>query len=234
MRVDIWSDVVCPWCYVGKARFEQALRGFEHRDGVEVVFRSFELDPGKGSAVNGSAVKGSGGRETNLEMLSKKFGMPIAQARQMEERVAGLARAEGLEYQLERPNGNTFDLHRVLHLGRERDVQAGLVTALYRANFAEAREIFDREVVIEIACEAGLDAADVAKVIDTGEYADAVRADEQEAGQLDISGVPFFVFDMALGVSGAQATDVFTQALTQAWERTAHPSPGGGVGTGTG
>jgi predicted DsbA family dithiol-disulfide isomerase len=214
MRVDIWSDVVCPWCYVGKARFERALRGFEHRDEVEVVFRSFELDPGKGSAV-----KGSGGRETNLQMISKKFGMPSAQARQMEERVAGLARAEGLEYQLERPNGNTFDLHRVLHLGREKGVQAGLVTALYRANFAQAREIFDREVVIEIACEAGLDAADVAKVIDTGEYADAVRADEQEAGQLNISGVPFFVFDMALGVSGAQATDVFAQALTQAWEQ---------------
>jgi predicted DsbA family dithiol-disulfide isomerase len=209
MRVDIWSDVVCPWCYVGKARFEKALRGFGHSDEVEVVFRSFELDPGAAS----------GGRETNLEMIGKKFGMPMAQARQMEERVAGLARAEGLQYQLERPNGNTFDLHRVLQLGREKGVQGALIAAVYEANFADARQIFDREVVTEVAVQAGLDAADVSKVLDTDEYADAVRADEQEAGRLNISGVPFFVFDMALGVSGAQSTEVFTQALAQAWER---------------
>jgi predicted DsbA family dithiol-disulfide isomerase len=209
MRVDIWSDVVCPWCYVGKARFEKALSGFGHRDEVDVVFRSFELDPGAAS----------GGRETNLKMISKKFGMPIAQAQQMEERVAGLARAEGLQYQLERPNGNTFDLHRVLHLGREKGVQGALIAAVYQANFAEAREIFDREVVTEVAARAGLDAADVSKVLDTDEYAGAVRADEQEAGRLNISGVPFFVFDMAIGVSGAQSTEVFTQALSQVWER---------------
>jgi predicted DsbA family dithiol-disulfide isomerase len=213
MRVDIWSDVVCPWCYVGKARFETALRGFGHRDEVEVVFRSFELDPGASSAG-----PGAGGRETNLEMISKKFGMPMAQARQMEERVAGLARAEGLQYQLERPNGNTFDLHRVLHLGREKGVQGALIDAVYQANFAEARQIFSPEVIIEIAAQAGLDATDVSKVLDTDEYADAVRADEQEAGRLNISGVPFFAIDMALGVSGAQSTEVFAGALSQAWE----------------
>jgi predicted DsbA family dithiol-disulfide isomerase len=225
MRVDIWSDVVCPWCYVGKARFEKALHGFGHRDEVEVVFRSFELDPGAGSAGQGGAGQGgagqggAGGRETNLEMISKKFGMPMAQARQMEERVAGLARAEGLQYQLERPNGNTFDLHRVLQFGREKGVQGALIAAVYQANFADARQIFDREVVTEVAAQAGLDPADVSKVIDTDAYADAVRADEQEAGRLNISGVPFFVFDMALGVSGAQSTEVFTQALAEAWER---------------
>ena len=210
MRVDIWSDVVCPWCYVGKARFEKALDGFGHRDEVEVVFRSFELDPGAG---------GPGSHETNLEMISKKFGLPMAQARQMEERVAGLARAEGLEYQLERPNGNTFDLHRVLHLGREKGVQGTLIDAIYEANFGQAWEIFDREVVIEVAARAGLDAADVSKVLDTEEYGDEVRADEVEAGRLNISGVPFFVFDMSLGVSGAQSTEVFAQALSQAWEK---------------
>jgi predicted DsbA family dithiol-disulfide isomerase len=216
MRVDIWSDVVCPWCYVGKARFEKALHGFGHRDEVEVAFRSFELDPGAGSAGQGG---GTAGRETNLEMISKKYGMPMAQARQMEERVAGLARAEGLQYQLERPNGNTFDLHRVLQFGREKDVQGALIAAVYQANFGDARQIFDREVVTEVAAQAGLDPADVSKVLDTDAYADAVRADEQEAGRLNISGVPFFVFDMALGVSGAQSTEVFTQALSEAWER---------------
>jgi predicted DsbA family dithiol-disulfide isomerase len=208
MRVDIWSDVVCPWCYVGKARFAKALAEFGHRDEVEVTFRSFELDPGAAA----------GGHESNLQMISKKFGLPIPQARQVEERVAGLARAEGLRYQLERPNGNTFDLHRVLQLGREKGVQGSLVDAIYTANFADARQIFDREVVTEVAVGAGLDAADVAKVLDSDQYADAVRADEDQARTLGISGVPFYVLDMRIGVSGAQSAETFTQALTQAWE----------------
>jgi predicted DsbA family dithiol-disulfide isomerase len=208
MRVDIWSDVVCPWCYVGKARFEKALASFDHRDEVEVVFRSFELDPGSAT----------GGHDTNLGMISKKFGMPMPQAIQMEERVAGQARAEGLEYQLERPHGNTFDLHRVLHLGREKGVQDAVVDAVYQANFGQARQVFDREVVIEVATGAGLDPADVAKVLDSELYADAVRADEEQARALGATGVPFFVFDMKIGVSGAQPTETFTRALTQAWE----------------
>jgi predicted DsbA family dithiol-disulfide isomerase len=216
MRVDIWSDVVCPWCYVGKARFEKALAGFSHRDEVEVVFRSFELDPG-------AAV---GGDETNLAMISKKFGMPRPQAIQMEERVAGLARAEGLHYQLERPNGNTFDLHRVLHLARADGVQDAVVNAVYQANFAEARRIFDRNVVIEVATSAGLDPDDVAKVLDTDQYADAVRADEAQAHALGATGVPFFVFDMKIGVSGAQAAETFTGALAQAWEAGARAEEG--------
>src|SRR5260370_16879247 len=122
MRVDIWSDVVCPWCYVGKARFEKALSEFPHRDEVGVVYHSFELDP---SAVDTG--------ETNIQMLSKKFGMPIAQARQAEEQVAGLARAEGLAYEPERPIGNTFDLHRILPLPRAKAVHSVLVTRIYLA-----------------------------------------------------------------------------------------------------
>jgi predicted DsbA family dithiol-disulfide isomerase len=216
MRVDIWSDVVCPWCYVGKARFEKALASFSHRDDVEVTFRSFELDPG-------AAV---GGHETNLAMIAAKFGTPMAQAIQMEERVAGLARAEGLEYQLERPNGNTFDLHRVLHLARASGVQDAAVNALYQANFAHARQVFDRDVLIDVAASAGLDPADVAKVLDTDQYADAVRADEAQAHALGATGVPFFVFDMKIGVSGAQPTETFTRALAQAWETGASAEEG--------
>jgi predicted DsbA family dithiol-disulfide isomerase len=208
MRVDIWSDVVCPWCYVGKARFEKALARFPHRDDVEVTFRSFELDPG-------AAV---GGHETNLTMIAAKFGMPVPQAIEMEERVAGLARAEGLEYQLERPNGNTFDLHRVLHLARVNGIQDAVVNALYQANFAHARQVFDRDVLTQVATSAGLDPADVAKVLDTDQYADSVRADEAQAHALGATGVPFFVFDMKIGVSGAQAAETFTRALAQAWE----------------
>src|SRR6266700_4015558 len=139
MRVDIWSDVVCPWCYVGNARFEKALSEFPHRDEVGVVYHSFELDPG---AVDTG--------ETNIQMLSKKFGMPIAQARQAEERVAGLARAEGLGYEPERPIGNTFDLHRVIHLGRDKGVQGDLITGIYRAHFAQNRPIFDAGVITSV------------------------------------------------------------------------------------
>jgi predicted DsbA family dithiol-disulfide isomerase len=210
MRVDIWSDVVCPWCYVGKARFEKALGNFAHRDEVEVVYRSFELDPGRPA----------GQGETVLEMLTKKYGMPPEQARQAEDRVAGLARAEGLGYSSERPVGNTFGLHRMLHLGKEKGVQHDLLDAIYKAYFDEARPIFDAPVITAVADEAGLDAEAVRQVLDDGDrYAGDVRGDEEEARQLGISGVPFFVFDMALGVSGAQATETFTQALEQAWTR---------------
>lgn len=212
MRVDIWSDVVCPWCYVGKARFENALGSFAHRDEVEVVYRSFELDPARPADE----------RETVLGMLSRKYGMPPEQAREAEERVAGLARAEGLGYNSQRPVGNTFSLHRVLHLGKEQGVQHDLLAAIYRAYFAEAREIFDTPVITAVAAAAGLDAEAVRKVLDNGDaYAGDVRADENEARRLGISGVPFFVFDMTLGVSGAQAADTFSQALEQAWAQAA-------------
>lgn len=209
MRVDIWSDVVCPWCYVGKARFEKALAGFEHRDEVEVAYHSFELDP--------EYPKDE--RETVVGMLSRKYGMPEAQARAADARVAQLARAEGLGFDSGRPVGNTFDLHRVIHLGREKGVQLELITAVNQAYFAEARQVFDPDVLAEIGAAAGLDAAAVKEVLDSDAYADAVRQDELEARQLGISGVPFYVLDMALGVSGAQATQAFASALSQAWAR---------------
>jgi predicted DsbA family dithiol-disulfide isomerase len=208
MRVDIWSDVVCPWCYIGKARFERALREFPHRDAVEVVYHSFELDP---DALDTG--------ETNIQMLSKKFGMPIAQAWQAEERVAGLARAEGLGYEPERPVGNTFDLHRVIHLGLDKGVQVDLISRIYQAHFAQNRPIFDAGVITTVATKSGLDAVDVRKVLDSDDYAGAVRADEAQARALGISGVPFYVFDMALGVSGAQPVATFETALTKGWER---------------
>ena len=209
MRVDIWSDVVCPWCYVGKARFDKALSSFGHRDDVEVVFRSFELDP----------ARPPGERETVLSMLSEKYGMTQAQALAADARVAGLARAEGLGFDSGRPVGNTFNVHRVLHLGLAKGVQQELVSAVNEAYFAQARQVFDRDVLIEVAAVAGLDGAAVGEVLDGDAYAGAVRDDEREARELGISGVPFFVFDMALGVSGAQPTETFTAALNQAWAR---------------
>ena len=209
MRVDIWSDVICPWCYVGKARFEKALRSFDHHDEVEVVYHSFELDP--------SYPKGK--HETTFAMLSGKYGMSEADARAAESRVAGLAEAEGLGFQPERPVGNTFDIHRVLHLGLAKGVQAQLLNAVNDAYFGQGRQVFDRDVITEIAAETGLDATAAGDVIDGDAYAEDVRRDELQARQLGVSGVPFFVFDMALGVSGAQPTEMFASALQQAWER---------------
>jgi predicted DsbA family dithiol-disulfide isomerase len=209
MRVDIWSDVVCPWCYVGKARFCQALGAFAHRDEVEVVYRSFELDPGYRKDR----------RETTFAMLSRKYGMSEADARAAESRIADLAAAEGLGFAPERPVGNTFDIHRVLRLGLAKGVQPELVRAVDQAYFAQGRQVFDRDAISEIAAGAGLDAALAGDVIDGDAYAEEVRQDELQARQLGITGVPFFVFDMALGVSGAQPTEVLASALQQAWEQ---------------
>jgi len=209
MRVDIWSDVICPWCYVGKARFSQALGAFAHRDEVEVVYRSFELDP--------SYPKDQ--HETTFEMLSKKYGMSEADARAAESRIAGLAAAEGLGFEPVRPVGNTFDIHRVLQLGLAKGVQAELIRAVDQAYFAQGREVFDPDVITGIAAEAGLDADLTEDVIDGDAYAEQVRDDELQARQLGITGVPFFVFDLALGVSGAQSTEILASALQQAWER---------------
>jgi predicted DsbA family dithiol-disulfide isomerase len=209
MRVDIWSDVICPWCYLGKTRFSQALSSFAHRDEVEVVYRSFELDP--------SYPKDR--RETTFAMLRAKYGMSEADARGAESRIADLAAAEGLGFAPERPVGNTFDIHRVLHLGLAKGVQAELVRAVDQAYFAQGRQVFDRDAISEIAAGAGLDAALAGDVIDGDAYAEEVRQDELQARQLGITGVPFFVFDMALGVSGAQPTEVLASALQQAWEQ---------------
>jgi predicted DsbA family dithiol-disulfide isomerase len=152
-------------------------------------------------------------------MLSGKYGIPEEQARAADERVAGLAAAEGLGFDSDRPVGNTFDIHRVIHLGLEKGVQQELITAVNEAYFAQGRQVFDRDVINEVAAGAGLSASAVREVLDGDAYAGAVREDELEARQLGISGVPFFVFDMALGVSGAQPAETFTSALNQAWVR---------------
>lgn len=208
MRVEIWSDIACPWCYIGKARFEAGLAGFAHRADVEVVHRSFELDP-KAPAAGDLPV---------LDMLAEKYGVSRAQAAEMEAGVAGAAAAEGLDYRSDRIHGNTFDLHRLLHLARAHGVEDALLDAFYRANFAEARALGDPAVRREIAVGAGLPADEVARVLaDPGAYAQEVRAEEREAAELGATGVPFFVIDRRYGISGGQPADVFRQALERAY-----------------
>ncbi|MFF5337552.1 DsbA family oxidoreductase [Streptomyces sp. NPDC013181] len=210
MRVEIWSDIACPWCYIGKARFEKGLAGFAHRDDVEVVHRSFELDP----------ARAKGDTEQVVDMLARKYGRTPDEARAMEANVADNARAEGLGYRTEgRDHGNTFDIHRLLHLAKARGRQDELLTLAYRANFAEERSVFDDTVLLELAAEAGLDAEEARTVLaDPEAYAAEVRADEQEAAALGANAVPFFVFDRRYGISGGQPAEVFTQALEQAWK----------------
>ncbi|MFE3738713.1 DsbA family oxidoreductase [Streptomyces sp. NPDC059096] len=210
MRVEIWSDIACPWCYIGKARFEKGLAGFAHRDEVEVVHRSFELDP--------RLTKGETG--TVIDMLAAKTGRTREEARAMEENVASNARSEGLGYRVEgRDYGSTFDIHRVLHLAKARGRQDALLDLVYRANFAEERSVFDEDTLVGLAVEAGLGEAEVRAVLaDPEAYATDVREDQREAAELGANGVPFFVLDRRYGVSGGQPAELFTQALEQAWD----------------
>ncbi|WLQ33114.1 DsbA family oxidoreductase [Streptomyces castrisilvae] len=210
MRVEIWSDIACPWCYIGKARFEKGLAGFAHRDDVEVVHRSFELDPGRAKGDTGQVI----------DMLAQKYGRTPEEARSMEANVASNARAEGLGYRAEgRDHGSTFDIHRLLHLAKARGRQDELLTLAYRANFAEERSVYDDAVLVELAVEAGLDADEARTVLaDPNAYAAEVRADEREASELGANAVPFFVFDRRYGISGGQPAEVFAQALEQAWK----------------
>ncbi|TQS39971.1 DsbA family oxidoreductase [Cryptosporangium phraense] len=209
MRVDIWSDIDCPWCYVGKRRFENALAGFEHRDDVEVVYHSFELDP---SAPTDKTTPVT-------ELLKAKFGMPQAQVEAAEAKLEGLAAAEGLGYDHNRHAGNTFDFHRLAHWAAAQGKQQQLLDHAYAVHFGEAKSVHSTDALVELAADAGLDPAEARKILeDPASYADEVRQDEQQAQQLGISGVPFYVLDMRYGVSGAQPTEVFAEALAKAYE----------------
>ena len=209
MKVEIWSDVVCPWCYIGKRRFEDAVGRFPHAADIEVVWRSFELDPSAPSD----------GDLGLVERLATKYGVSREEAKAMNERVSRLADDEGLAFRLDiaRP-GNTFDAHRLLHLAAERGVQDAVKEQLLAAYQTQGERISDLDVLARVAVAAGLDAAEVALVLAGDAYAEAVRNDEREAQQLGVRGVPFFVIDRRYGVSGAQPSDVLLAALQQAWD----------------
>jgi predicted DsbA family dithiol-disulfide isomerase len=215
LTVEIWSDIVCPWCYIGKRRFEAALAQFAHGDEVEVRFRSFELDPGAPVMPEGSGA----------ERLAAKYGIPVAEAEAMQARVTETAAADGLEYQLDRARGgNTFDAHRLLHLAAAQGVQADAKERLMRAYFTEGEPISDPETLVRLAAEAGVDADAAREVLAGDRYAAEVRDDEQLAAQLGIRGVPFFVLDRRYGVSGAQPPAALLQALEQAWDEAERPA----------
>jgi predicted DsbA family dithiol-disulfide isomerase len=202
LTVEIWSDVVCPWCYVGKRRFEAAVERFD--GDVEVVWRSFELDPGAPATREHSAA----------EHLASKYGMSVEQAEASHAQMTELAAQEGLEYHFEKARGgNSFDAHRLIHLANAHGKQAEAQERVMRAYFTEGVPIGDREALIALGAELGLGAR---AALESDEYADAVRADELLAQQIGIQGVPFFVLNRRYGVSGAQPAEALVQALETA------------------
>ncbi|MCP2014184.1 putative DsbA family dithiol-disulfide isomerase [Deinococcus sp. HSC-46F16] len=215
LRVDIWSDIACPWCYVGKRRFETALAAFPQRDQVEVVWHSFELDPGV-AARPGQSMRA---------ILAGKYGRSEAQAQQMLDAMTQTAAGEGLDYHFgDLQPTNTFQAHQVIHLAAERGLQDAMKERLLRAYFTEGEFLGDPEVLVRLAAEVGLDAEEVRAALASGEYAGAVRQDEAQARALGIGGVPFFVLGGKYGVSGAQSPEVLRSALAQVWAES-HPEP---------
>ncbi len=217
MRIEIWSDVVCPWCYIGKRRLETALSSFEHRDQVEVVWRSYQLDPG--AAVDPTA--------SVAEHLGIKYGGGEAAGRQMVDRVEAVAAEEGMiwRHHESRPV-NTLDAHRLLHLALEESgavVQGELKEALFAAYFTRAENVADHDVLRKLAAEVGLDAGRVDAVLGGSEFRDAVFADQDQAASYGAGGVPFYVVAGRYGVSGAQPAGQFATVLERAWSDT-HPT----------
>jgi predicted DsbA family dithiol-disulfide isomerase len=211
VQVEIWSDVVCPWCYLGKRRFERALSGFEGRDDVEVVFRSFELDPSAPADRS----------EVLTEHLAGKYGVDLAQAQAMQDQVSALAAQEGLTYRFELARtARTFDAHRVLHLAREQGRQPEVLERLMAGYFGEGARINEASTLQRLGVQAGLDEDALRDVLASDAYTDAVRDDEALAASFGIRGVPFFVADRRLGLSGAQSVTVLVQFLAQALSAT--------------
>ena len=228
MKVEIWSDVVCPWCYIGKRRFEAALARFAHRDEVVVEWRSFELDPGATSSAAAEGADASG----YADRLAAKYGTTRPEAQKMLDSMTAAAAAEGLDFRFDRAvAANTFEAHQLIHLAAAHGRQDEAKERLLRAYFTEGEAVGDREVLVRLAAELGLDAQETREALEQQRHAAQVRDDEAEATALGIRGVPFFVIDRTYGVSGAQPAEQLLEVLQRAWGET-HPLTMVGSGTG--
>jgi predicted DsbA family dithiol-disulfide isomerase len=215
LRIDIWSDIACPWCYVGKRHLEQALAQFPERSSVEIVWHAFELNP-------------SAPRETHegpyAARLAKKYGISPKEAQIKIDHLVSVARGDGLSMDFERIRpGNTFDAHRIVHHAREVGRQDAVKERFLRGYLSEGEAIGDPEVVARLAIDAGLDTDRVSAILSSDEYAREVRTDEAEAQRLGIHGVPFFVIGGRYALSGAQPAELIGRALRQAWSELAAP-----------
>jgi predicted DsbA family dithiol-disulfide isomerase len=206
MIIDVWSDVVCPWCFIGKRRLEKALSLFEHRDQVTIRHRAFQLQPDITSTIR------------TADYLADKYRMPTEKVKEMQANVCAIADGEGLCYNLDDTlSGNTFDAHRLLLWAATIDKQDVLLEAMYSAYFEKSQPLFSHADLISVATSIGLDSSDVEKILNSEQFKDEVIADRTLASQLGATGVPFFVVDMKYGISGAQPLEAFTQTLEGAW-----------------
>lgn len=207
MIIDIWSDVVCPWCYIGKRRLEKALSQFEHRDEVVIRHRAFQLQPDIKST------------QPAKSYLAEKYRMAETQVEEMQANVCAVADGEGLCYNLDETlSGNTFDAHRLLLWAGTLGKQDELLEVMYSAYFEKSLPLFSHEDLIKVASDAGIDETDVRALLKSEEFSDQVLGDRALATQLGATGVPFFVIDMKYGISGAQPLEAFTQTLNTAWQ----------------
>ncbi|MGS0686683.1 DsbA family oxidoreductase [Nakamurella sp. GG22] len=211
MRIEVFSDVVCPWCYIGKRRLEEALSVFPHADEVEVTYRSFQLDPSSPTTSD----------LTLTEMLAEKYGRSLAQAAEMNARVTDIAATVGLDFNLDKARpANTFRAHRLLHFAASKGLGNELTERLMHAYFNEGVPIGERDELLRLAVEVGLDGPEAAAVLDGDAFDEEVRADIALAQGFGATGVPFFVFDRAYAISGAQETAVFVEVLETSWAAT--------------
>jgi predicted DsbA family dithiol-disulfide isomerase len=222
LSIDVWSDIACPWCYVGKRRLEAALARFPHRDQVDVTWRAFELDP--------SAPKERDPQISPAQRLANKYGMPVEQAKARMDQLIATARADGLDLKLHATrSGNTFDGHRLVHLATKHGKGDAAKERLFRAYFTDGENVADEAVLLRIAKELALDEAEVRDMLDGRAFTNEVRGDEAEAQALGIRGVPCFVVDRRYGVSGAQPAESLLEVLNQAWSELAAETTDGAV-----
>jgi predicted DsbA family dithiol-disulfide isomerase len=211
LSIEVWSDIACPWCYVGKRRLETALHQFPHADHVTVSWHAFELDP--------SAPAMRDPVQSYAERIAKKYGSSVAHADTMIQRMVEIAAAEGLPFDFERIRpGNTFQAHRLLHLAKQHGLQDALKERLLRGYLCEGAAIGDNATLLRIAGEVGLDADAAQAVLSTDLYASEVRADEAEAHTLGVDGVPFFLIGRRYAVAGAQPAELLLRAIAKAWQ----------------
>ena len=209
MKVEIWSDIMCPFCYIGKRKFEQALENFEEKKNVQVEWKSFLLDPN---------MKNVDGKSLD-EVLVEKKGWTKEYAQQINSQVTDMAKEVGLNYQLDKVKpANTFTAHRLTHLATKHGLQTEMEEKLFHAYFTDGTDIGNIEALVELAVEVGLDEEEVRKTLYSDEFAENVKSDAYEAEQIGVRGVPFFVIDRKYAVSGAQPQEVFHSALESAWK----------------
>jgi len=209
MKVEIWSDVMCPFCYIGKRNFELALKEFPQKEQVEIEWKSFQLNP---------AMVTDPSKNIN-EFLAEHKGISVAQAKQMNDRVTEMAREVGLHYDFDKAIvANSFDAHRLSHFAKKHGVQNAVEELLFKAYFTEGKNTADHEILIAIAVEAGLNSEEARTMLASNQFADDVNNDIYEAQQVGARGVPFFVFDYKYAVSGAQPSELFLQVLNRASE----------------